>query len=812
MFMTTFNQKITRTLPFLLLFILAACQAAPTQEPISPPETGIEPPATAAQIAEPTTAPASTQSETTAVDPNPRPAEEEAETAEETEAISADIAQLIAEHVRPAGTPNQLLDEKSPYLLQHAYNPVDWYPWGEEAFAKAAAEDKPIFLSIGYSTCHWCHVMEEESFEDDEVAALMNKAFISVKVDREERPDIDNIYMNVAQITGNRGGWPLTIIMTPDQLPFFVATYIPKGSRFERTGMVELIPQVEIAWQEQRPELQSYADQIITALQDQQTSLSGAFATGPVNVLDSRTLQTTFLQLDQSFDPVNGGFGISPKFPSPHNLLFLLRYGQRTGDEQALEMVKTTLSAMRFGGIYDQIGYGFHRYATDARWKLPHFEKMLYDQAMLSIAYTETYQASEDPFYEEVAREIFTYVLRDMTDPLGGFYSAEDADSEGEEGIFYFWTVAEIESLLTAEDAQLIITLSDMQEEGNFRDEASRQKIGENVIYWDQSPSIVAADLGLTAAQLDERLDTIRQTLFAVREERIHPHKDDKILTDWNGLMIASLAKAGQAFNDPQYTAAAQEAADFLLTTMRRESDGRLLHRYRDGDAAILANVDDYTFLVWGLLELYEATFDLTYLEAAIDLTAELDTYFWDEEVGGYYFTPKDGEALVVRQKSIYDGAIPSGNSIAMLNLLRLGRITANADYEAQAFKLTEAFYGQVAASPTAFTQLMSGLEFGIGPSYEVIIVGESGAADTNAMLSALRAQYLPNKVVLLRGLADDGPLAQLADYTSFYYAIDDQATAYVCQNYVCEFPTTDPEKMIELLLQSTTVETEEAP
>ncbi|MEM7343608.1 MAG: thioredoxin domain-containing protein [Chloroflexota bacterium] len=695
--------------------------------------------------------------------------------------------------------PNRLIDEKSPYLLQHAYNPVDWFPWGEEAFEKARAEDKPVFLSIGYSTCHWCHVMERESFEDEEVAALMNETFISVKVDREERPDIDGIYMNVAHLTGNRGGWPLTIIMTPDQEPFFVATYIPKESRFERAGMVDLVPQIGVAWQTQRNEILAYAEQIVNALNPSQSEGVIGLQAGPAALLGSDTLDTTFAQLSQRFDPVHGGFGTAPKFPSPHNLLFLLRYWQRTGDEQALAMVETTLLAMRQGGVYDQIGFGFHRYSTDERWKLPHFEKMLYDQAMLSMAYTETYQATDNDTYQQIAREIFTYVLRDMTDPAGGFYSAEDADSEGEEGIFYIWSVEELREILTPEDADLIIQMAAMSDTGNFLEEATGHPIGENIIYWDRSPPETAAALGLSPEAFDQQLETIRQQLFDVREQRIHPHKDDKILTDWNGLMIAALAKAGRAFEEPEYITAASQAADFILATLRNE-EGRLLHRYRDGDAGLLANVDDYAFLIWGLLELYEATFDLTYLEAAIALNTELETHFWDESVGGFYFTPDDGETLITRQKQIYDGAIPSGNSIAMLNLLRLGRITADADYEARAAQISYAFNDQILASPTGYTQLMSALEFGVGPSYEVIIVGEEGAADTEAMLTTLREQYVPNKVVLLRGPEEDAPLTELADYTKYYYTIDDKATVYVCQNYICEFPTTDPEQMVTLL------------
>ncbi len=789
-----------KTIVFVLLMVmLAACQSAvPEPESAQPAQADVQP-----QVQQP--------EQEVVVEPIAPVEPVEVVIEVDGEQLAANQSESEAEEDDHSNdTPNRLIDEKSPYLQQHAYNPVDWYPWGEEAFAKAAAENKPVFLSIGYSTCHWCHVMRDESFEDEEVAALMNEAFVSIKVDREERPDIDSIYMTVAQITGNRGGWPLTIVMTPEQLPFFTATYIPKTGRFERPGMMELIPQLDEAWLTRRDEIDGFAEQIVQALQESQsnTQNTAIFDAGPVNVLDSRTLDTAFIQLDQDYDPVFGGFGPAPKFPSPHNLLFLLRYAERTGDEKAVEMVATTLRAMRLGGVYDQLGYGFHRYSTDQRWKLPHFEKMLYDQAMLSMVYTETFQTTQDEYFQEIAREIFTYVLRDMTDPQGGFYSAEDADSEGEEGIFYFWEVSEMQELLSPEDAELMISMAAMTEEGNFLEEATGVPIGENVLYWDQPPSFVAASLGIDEEELEARLDGIRQTLFEVRELREHPHKDDKILTDWNGLMIASLAKAGRAYHVPEYTQAAQDAADFLLVTMRNE-DGRLLHRYRDGEAGILANIDDYSFLIWGLLELYEATFDLKYLEAAIELQGQLDTYFWDEENGGYYFTPYDGEKLIVRRKEIYDGAIPSGNSMATLNLLRLGRITADTTYEERSFRLIQASYGQVTVAPTAFTGLLSGLEFGIGPSYEIIIVGENGSEDTEAMLTALRDQYVPNKVVMLRGMDDDGPLTQFADYTSFYYPIDDQATAYVCQNYVCEFPTNDPEKMVDLLFNSTEVETD---
>ena len=680
------------------------------------------------------------------------------------------------------GKPNRLIHEKSPYLLQHAYNPVDWYPWGAEAFARARAEDKPIFLSIGYSTCHWCHVMERESFEDAGVAALMNDAWVSIKVDREERPDIDSIYMDVAlKVTGS-GGWPLNLLMTADQKPFFVATYIPRQSRFGRVGMVELAQQVKSLWQTDRQRLLDAAEQVAEAVRQPQPD-----AAGPA--LDGRVLEQAYRQLADRFDATHGGFGARPKFPTPHNLLFLLRHWQRTGDVTPLDMVEKTLQAMRRGGIYDHVGFGFHRYSTDAQWLLPHFEKMLYDQAMLALAYTEAYQATGRAEYENTAREILAYALRDMTDPRGGFYSAEDADSEGQEGKFYLWTVEEIRSLLSQEDADWVTATFGLTEEGNFREEASGLRTGENILHLSRR---------LNEAE-SARWATIRERLFAVREQRVHPHKDDKVLTDWNGLMIAALARASQAFDEPSYRAAAERAAQFVLTVLR-DADGRLLHRYRDGEASIRAHADDYAFLVWGLLDLYDATFKPAYLREALRLNAELLAHFWDEERGGLYFTADDGEPLLSRRKEAYDGAIPSANSVAMANLLRLGRMTADPALEEQAAAIGQTFAGTVRAAPMGYTQLLQAVNFGLGPAYEVVIVGEEDAPDTQAMLRALRRSFTPNKVVLFRPPGDAPEIAALAEFTRYQYSLDGKATAYVCQNYACERPTTDVEEMLALL------------
>ncbi len=676
---------------------------------------------------------------------------------------------------------NRLAREKSPYLLQHAHNPVDWYPWGAEAFARAKKENKPIFLSIGYSTCHWCHVMEHESFEDPEVARLMNDSFVAIKVDREERPDIDNVYMTVSQMLSGSGGWPLTILMTPDKKPFYAGTYIPREGRFGQPGMLELLPQVAKAWSTQHDKIADSANKITSALQQASSGSAGGD-------LGARTLSAAYRQLESTFDAQNGGFGTSPKFPTPHQLLFLLRYWKRSGDVHALAMVEKTLRAMRQGGIYDQVGFGFHRYSTDARWLVPHFEKMLYDQALLAMAYTEAFQATGKAEYRQTAREILTYVLRDMTSPEGGFYSAEDADSQGQEGKFYLWTQSEIRQVLGA-GAGPFIKAYGVEDGGNFADEASGQQGNSNILHRTAAPSPAAA----------ASLEAARQKLFAAREKRVHPRKDDKILTDWNGLMIAALAKAGRAFGEPRYTQAAQRAADFILQKARKND--RLLHRYREGEAAITAHLDDYAFLCWGLLELYEADFDARRLQSALDLNRSMLAHFWDGQKGGLYLTADDSEELLTRSKEVYDGAVPSGNSVAMWNLLRLSRMTGQADLEARAARLERAFSAGVAQQPAAHTQFLVALDFAIGPSYEVVIAGKPEAPDARAMLRALNTRFLPNKVVLLRPTGQAAPpITSLATFTRYQTGLKNKATAYVCLKGACRLPTTDINQMLSLL------------
>jgi hypothetical protein len=678
---------------------------------------------------------------------------------------------------------NKLITEKSPYLQQHAKNPVNWYPWGDEAFDKAKSEDKPIFLSIGYSTCHWCHVMAHESFEDSYVGKLMNETFVSIKVDREERPDIDKIYMAVCQLMTGSGGWPLTIVMTPDKKPFFAGTYFPKESRFGRIGIIDLIKRIDSLWKNERKQLLESSEKIIFALQDVNTE-------SPGSSLTKRVLNSAYSQLSTRFDKKNGGFGTAPKFPTPHNLLFLLRYWKRTGDENALSMVEKTLKRMRMGGIYDQIGFGFHRYSTDSDWLVPHFEKMLYDQSLLTLAYLEAYQTTNKKEYANTAKEIMTYVLRDMTSSEGAFYSAEDADSEGEEGKFYVWSKTEIEEILGVEDAEVFSKLYNVDVNGNFLDEATRKKTEKNIIHLKSNlPDTPSIDIKL-----------LKNRLFEAREKRIRPHKDDKILTDWNGLMIAAFAKAGYILNDQKYIQVAEKAVDFILNRMKN-SEGRLLHRYRKGGADILAFIDDYAFLIWGLINLYEASFETQYLEKAIELTEEQIKLFWDSSIGAFFFTAEDAESLLTRQKETYDGAIPSGNSVAMLNLLRLAQLTGNDEYEKKADHLGRVFAESVRANPVAHSLMMVAVDYAVGPTYSLVIAGDSGKEDTILMLNEVRKQFLPNKALIFRPTEKLNPeIDKFSNFIQFFDKYEEKATAFVCINKTCKAPTNDIDKAIEHL------------
>ncbi len=677
----------------------------------------------------------------------------------------------------PGSHKNHLANEKSPYLLQHADNPVDWYPWGDEAFEIARRENKPIFLSIGYSTCHWCHVMAHESFEDTTVAALMNRVFVCIKVDREERPDIDQVYMTACQMMTGSGGWPLTILMTPDRQPFFAATYIPK------TAMLSFIPRVEAAWRDQHDQLVHDAGHVSEALGKSLVRQSG-------DEIGIDTMRRGFHELGARFDSTYGGFGARPKFPTPHNLLFLLRYWKRTGDSSALDMVEQTLDHMRRGGIYDQVGFGFHRYSTDAQWLVPHFEKMLYDQALMLLAYTEAFQATGNPSYRQTAEEIAEYVMRDLSAPEGGFCSAEDADSEGEEGKFYLWTTDELARVLGA-DAEFAEQVFGATREGNYVDEASGRETGANILYLSRPMDELARVTGLSPADLAVRMASVRARLLAARATRVRPHRDDKVLTDWNGLMIGALARSGRVLGRPDHVERATRAAQFVLKHLARR-DGELLHRYRDGDAAVPGMLDDYAFLSWGLCELYEATFDVSLLQRAIELTGHMTDAFAGDD-GGLYMTAEGAESLLVRPREAYDGAVPSGNSVAMLNLARLSRFTGDMSYDARARKVGQAFAGQVSSAPSAHTFMLTAADFLAGPTTEIVLAGRAGAADVDAMRRAIETVYVPDRVLLFRPDDAPDPVIAIAAYTRDQTSQGGRATAYICRNFACERPTTDP-------------------
>lgn len=677
--------------------------------------------------------------------------------------------------------PNKLINEKSPYLLQHAYNPVNWYPWCEEAFEKAKLEDKPIFLSIGYSTCHWCHVMEKESFEDEEVAKLMNDTFISIKVDREERPDIDGVYMSVCQMITGGGGWPLTIVMTPDKKPFFTGTYFPKYNRFGRIGMLELITKLNDVWKNRREEVINSAEEITKAISHNSVKKSD-------EEIDEKIFDKAFSEYSRRFDKEFGGFGNAPKFPTPHNLLFLLRYFHRTKNVSALEMVEKTLTEMRKGGIYDHIGFGFARYSTDKYWLVPHFEKMLYDNALLLMAYSECYQLTKNESYKSTAEEIVEYILRDMTHPEGGFYSAEDADSEGEEGKFYLWTEVEIRQLLPLDEADFIIKVFNVEKNGNWYDEARGVRTGNNILHLKKSYKELAEEFSQTENEFLTKIATVRKKMFEWREKRIHPHKDDKILTDWNSLMISALVKSSLALDKKELLDAALTSDRFIKKYLYK--NGKLLHRFREGESAIDGNLDDYSFYIQAQLDLFEATAEAEFLETAIKLNEFLFQKFRDRNSGGYFFTSEDSEKLIVRQKEIYDGAVPSGNSVQLLNLVRLFELTSNNFYYEIAQKQIKAFAAEVNRMPSVFAQFLCGLDFLFGPAIELVITAKEKKL-SDEIIRKISQIYFPSKVILSINNSNREKLIKLVPHLKDY-KIEESPLFYLCRNFVCEKPTSD--------------------
>jgi uncharacterized protein len=678
-------------------------------------------------------------------------------------------------------TPNHLVHEKSPYLKQHACNPVDWYPWGPDAFDRAAAENKPVFLSIGYATCHWCHVMAHESFEDTAIADLLNNGFIAVKVDREERPDIDSVYMTACQQMTGQGGWPLTILMTPGRKPFFAGTYLPPRSRAGMIGLAEILKNVTRLWQEQQDTLVSSAEKFTGQLAEMTARL-------PEGKADISILRDGYKELVRSFDPVNGGFGRAPKFPTPVMLLFMLRYGKRTGSGQALRIVEETLDALYRGGIHDHLGGGFHRYSTDNAWRVPHFEKMLYDQALLLMAFTEAYLATKKPVYKDAAETIITYVTRDLSSPEGAFVSAEDADSSGGEGAYYLWTRKELDDVLGPVDSPVAAAFFGVEEGGNFLPPAREPE--KNVLY------LKKVENHHRQSVLPER---IRQKLSARRKERPRPKLDDKILTDWNGLMIAALAKAARAFDNDEYLLPAKTAMNFILERLQ-QADGRLLHRYCDGEAAIPGFADDYAFIIHALIELCQTSLDPAWLEEALRLTRILDRHFSDTCGCGYFTTPEEADPLIVRKKEIYDGAIPSGNSVMLANLVFLGHLTGNAVHEEQASLLADCFGGLVRISPSASCAFLCGLDHLFGPALDIVIVSEESDPGAGEMIRRIRGLYLPSVSILCRTPATAPALDSIAPFTRTMTAREGKATAYVCHGHTCSAPITDPEILRETI------------
>ncbi|HLA64052.1 MAG TPA: thioredoxin domain-containing protein [Rhodothermales bacterium] len=696
--------------------------------------------------------------------------------------------------------PNRLADAKSPYLRQHAENPVDWWPWGDDAFAEAQRRDVPVFLSIGYATCHWCHVMARESFEDDGAAAALNAAFVCVKVDREEHPDVDAVYMAACQAMTGHGGWPLTALLTPDtRRPFYTGTYLPRESRYGRPGVLDLAAGVREAWGSDRAGVRATADEVADVL--------GRAAARPAlgGVPGPEALDRAAATLLDRFDAEHGGFDRAPRFPTPHRLLFLLRQWTRTGDAAALDAVTTTLRAMRRGGIHDHLGGGFHRYSTDARWLLPHFEKMLYDQALLLLAFSEAFQATGADDLRDAAAEIVGYVLRDLTSPEGAFFSAEDADSlnaegEEEEGAFYVWTEAELEAVLGPEDAMIARALYGTTPGGNYADEATRAPTGSNVL---SGLERRAENAGLAQDALGDAEERIRARLFEAREGRPRPLLDDKVLTDWNGLMIAALARAARLCGERGWGEAAARAADHVLATMQPDgTEGdRLLHRAWRGAAGIEGLLDDYAFLVWGLIEVYQTTFETRYLADALRLHRAADARFADEARGGWYLGTDPGDALFLRPKEAYDGALPSGQAVMTYNALRLARLTGQDGLEATAARAFGA-EATVTAYPAEHAFWMVALADAVGPAQEVVVAGARDAADTRALLDGLQRVWAPHAVFLVRG-EGESDLDTLAPFAAGHTPRDGRAAAYVCERHACQAPTTDPDEAVRLLTEA---------
>ena len=678
---------------------------------------------------------------------------------------------------------NRLIHETSPYLLQHAHNPVDWYPWGEEALELSKREQKPILLSIGYSACHWCHVMERESFENEEIATIMNDLFVNIKVDREERPDLDEIYMNAVQVMTRHGGWPMTVFLTPELKPFYGGTYYPPEDRYGRPGFPKVMEAVAEAYNEKNAQVLEQADQITSQL-NQMSNLVDPHA----QELTEEIMTKAFHHYRSQFDSQYGGFGNAPKFPPSMGLPFLMRYWHHSGNDTALEMVELTLQKMARGGMYDQLGGGFHRYSTDERWLVPHFEKMLYDNAQLVVSYFEAYQATQNTFYLDIATETLDYVLREMYDAEnGGFYSTQDADSEGVEGKFFVWEPTDVEDIIGEENAEIFCEYYDITPHGNFE--------GENILHVQTPTDIFARKIGTDIEELETLLADCRQKLFDEREKRIKPGLDDKILTSWNGIMIRGMAMGYQLTGKPEYLTACEKSAEFVLTTLTQEN-GLLLRTYRAGKSHLNAYLEDYSYFITGLIALYEASFEPRWLSEAERLAHSMIDQFGDQSGDGFFFTGKAHETLIVQSKSAYDGATPSGASMAIHSLLRLAKHLDKSEFHDKAVETLKLYFNQMDVMPSGSGQLLCELAFLLSTSKEIAIIGEKEDTQTERMLTALHNIYLPNKVIALSDSIEDNTLPLLANRSQ----IDNTTTAYVCEDYVCKTPTTDVDAFLQLL------------
>ncbi len=678
---------------------------------------------------------------------------------------------------------NHLINETSPYLLQHAHNPVEWFPWCEEALQHAKRENKPILLSIGYSACHWCHVMEHESFENEAIAKLMNENFVSIKVDREERPDLDQIYMNAVQMMTHHGGWPMTVFLTPEGVPFYGGTYFPPEDRSNMPGFPRVLISVAEAYRERTDDVTQTAVAILGQLQ----RLSAANESK--EMLTPDLLESAYRGIVRNYDSANGGFGGAPKFPPAMTLEFLLRIYHRTGREEALEIVDRSCRKMAEGGIYDQLGGGFHRYSTDAKWLVPHFEKMLYDNALLSRLYLHYYQLTHDESTRRVAEGILDYVVREMTDARGGFYSTQDADSEGHEGRFFVWTADEISQILGERQAALFSAYYNVTKAGNFE--------GKNILNVTRSLEEVALAEEERIEHLSKELEIARQKLFEVREKRVKPGRDEKVLTAWNGLMLASFAEAAAILNREDYAEVARRNARFVLDNLRRE--GLLLRTYKDEQAKLNAYLEDYAFYAEGLLTLYETTGELIWFEEALVLANRMIGEFWDDEDGGFFYTGKSHEELIVRSKDYFDNATPSGNSVAAEVLLRLGLLTGNGDYTKRAITILRQLAESAHSYPAGFGRALCALDFYLARPKEIAIIGDSRFDQTESLMKEVWKQYLPNKVIA-HALPDESGASNLIPLLHNRPLLNNAPTAYVCENHVCLEPVTDPHRLASLL------------